>query len=57
MDHKDIDRLTSIAAGAADIQRMVLTQATSGKNNVSQDRRNDIIRSAEVIIRMARELA
>ncbi len=57
MDTEDIEKLLSISSGCADIQRAILNQTVCGKKTISDDRRNDIIRTAERIINLARELS
>jgi hypothetical protein len=49
-----IEQLQSIASSAADIQRWILLIAL--KRHISVDRRMDIIRSAEHIIKLVKEL-
>lgn len=53
----DIEKLLSMHASAVDIQRYIVQQLAGGKDSISRDRRNDIIRSAKRVAELAETLA
>lgn len=57
MQREDTERLLSIAQSAADIQRFVLLQLSSGKTTISGDRRSDITSRARHIAEQVGKLS